>query len=139
MNIERVFEKRDKLFPKCSKQNFLDMLISVFCHYVALNMSETKTKYSPGLVGKPLLTPSINTKLWFVAYATCHMLHAKCHIIHLQENTLGYIRKFLWVLVMMEFCRTHASHMFGGRLKYLNFWPFSAPIFSHCSNFWKTQ
>jgi len=29
--------------------------------------------------------------------------------------------------------------VFGGRLKYLNFWPFSAPIFSHCSNFWKTQ
>ena len=28
--------------------------------------------------------------------------------------------------------------MFGGRLKYFNLWLFSAPIFSHCSNFWKT-
>ena len=27
----------------------------------------------------------------------------------------------------------------AGRLKYLNFWPFSGPIFSHCSKFWRTQ
>ena len=29
--------------------------------------------------------------------------------------------------------------MFGGRLKSLNFWLLSATIFSHCSNFCKTQ
>ena len=29
--------------------------------------------------------------------------------------------------------------VFAGRLKYLNFWSFSTPIFSHCSNFWNAQ
>jgi len=31
------------------------------------------------------------------------------------------------------------AHVFGGRLKYLIFWPFPAPIFSHCNNLWMTQ
>ena len=40
---------------------------------------------------------------------------------------------------LLSFLITLCTHVFGGRLKYLNFWTFSALIFSHCSNFWKAQ
>ena len=39
INIERVFEKRDKVFPKISKLNFLESAIFSFFHYAALKMS----------------------------------------------------------------------------------------------------
>ena len=95
INIELVFEKRDKVFPKISKLNFLESAIFSLFHYVDLKMSLTNTKYWYELAGKPqsILCILVNCGLLHMPHATCHMPHAM--FCKNKRKYLGYIQHSL--------------------------------------------
>ena len=52
---------------------------------------------------------------------------------------LRQLRPGTTLFVSARHSPVYSSLVFGLDLKYLNLWPFSAPIFSHCSIFWQAQ
>ena len=103
INIERVFEKRDKVFPKISKLNFLESAIFSLFHYVDLKMSLTNTKYWYELAGKPqsILCILVNCGLLHMPHATCHM---PCFVK--TKGNIWVTFNILWLLIVVKYYMT---------------------------------
>ena len=101
INIERVFEKRDKVFPKISKLNFYWK-----CYYKSFPLCVPQNELNKYQIliwtsRKASVNLMHSSKLWFVTYATCHML---CFVK--TKGNIWVTFNILWLLIVVKYYMT---------------------------------